>query len=354
MVRIFLILATLAAGGYVVYHFGFRDDVAAIVRAKTHAAPSDESEEAEAQDQAGKKRRTEFAQDRAGGNGAAANALEIDGKRAMGYLKSICDIGPRQSGTPGMIRQQQIVRKHFEDLGLTVRQQSFEAKQASQRKAVDMTNLIVSIHPERKRRVILCSHYDTRPIADQEPDPRKWRETFVSANDGGSGVALLMELAHHLPKLETKVGIDLVLFDGEEYIFQRDGDRYFFGSEHFAKTWRADKSRPDYAAAVLFDMIAGKNPKFPVEGYSWGRAQNLCAELWRIGAELKCSSFQDRLGDRVLDDHIALQTAGIQAIDIIDFDYPHWHRLSDTPANCAHDGMIQVARVISVWLQRMK
>ncbi len=82
-----------------------------------------------------------------------------------------------------------------------------------------MTNLIVSFFPDRERRVILCSHYDTRPIADQEPDPRKWREPFLSANDGGSGVAFLMELGNQMKDLPTKVGVDFVFFDGEEYIF---------------------------------------------------------------------------------------------------------------------------------------
>jgi Peptidase family M28 len=347
--RISLVMAALAAGGFVVYYLGFRDDVARSLRATTKEAALELFEEAEA----GGKPRTEFAQDRAGG-GELPKPIEIDAKRAMGYLEMICDIGPRQSGTPGMKRQQEIIRGHFDRLGLKVQEQTFDAKQNSQRNAVGMTNLIVAIHPERKRRIILCTHYDTRPIADQEPDPRKWRERFISANDGGSGVALLMELAHHLPKLDSKVGIDLVFFDGEEYIFERDGDRYFFGSEHFAKTWRASKNGPDYVAAVLFDMIAGKNPHFPVEGHSWGKARELCIDLWRTAAALKCAAFQDRLGDRVLDDHIALQNAGIPAVDIIDFDYPHWHRLSDTPANCDPEGLNQVSRVISVWLQRLK
>jgi hypothetical protein len=366
LIRYAIITAALALGGFVIYHFGIRDDVAAAVRAKAERAEAERAksdpdstatnEEAEIVAQSSKPR-TEFAEDRAGGAKAgkqAVKAIEIDGKRAMGYLEMICNIGPRQSGTPGMKRQQEVISRHFAAFDLKARAQTFDAKQNSQRTPVEMTNLIVSIHPERKRRIILCAHYDTRPIADQEPDPRKWREKFVSANDGGSGVALLMEFAHHLPKLDTPVGIDLVFFDGEEYIFERDGDRYFFGSEHFAKSWRAAKDRPDYVAAVLFDMIAGKNPRFPVEGYSWGRARELCIDLWSIGAELKCASFLDRLGDRVLDDHLALQNVGIPAVDIIDFDYPHWHRLTDTPENCDADGMIQVARVISVWLQRLK
>src|SRR5262249_10302142 len=87
---------------------------------------------------------------------------------------------PPASAPPGMRKQQEIIRKHFEGLGGKVEAQTFNAKQVSRKNAVEMTNLVVSWFPERKRRVILCSHYDTRPIADQEPDPRKWREKFVS------------------------------------------------------------------------------------------------------------------------------------------------------------------------------
>jgi Zn-dependent M28 family amino/carboxypeptidase len=217
-----------------------------------------------------------------------------------------------------------------------------------------MTNIIVSVHPERTRRVIFCCHYDTRPIADQEPDPKKWREPFLSANDGGSGVAFLMELGHHVKDLKTKVGIDLVIFDAEEYIFEPKRDEYFIGSKHFAQSWRKTKERPDYFAAILLDMIAGQNARFPVEGYSYQKARDLCLQVWGEASQLGVRRFQDRLGDRVLDDHISLLNAGIPAIDIIDFDYPHWHRLSDTPENCAPDGMVDVAKVLTTWVQRVK
>ena len=90
----------------------------------------------------------------------------------MKYLQSICDLGPRISGSPAMKRQQELIKKHFEDLGAKVTFQTFEAKQNSVKGKVEMTNIIVSFQPEKKRRVIICSHYDTRPIADQGPDPR--------------------------------------------------------------------------------------------------------------------------------------------------------------------------------------
>src|SRR5262245_7736621 len=206
------------------------------------------------------------------------------------------------------------------------------------------------------RLVIRCSHYDTRPIADQEEDPRRWHEPFISANDGGSGVALLMELAHHMPAIKPGVGVDFVFFDGEEYIFERDGDRYFFGSEHFARDYKQQRPKKvRYTAAILLDMIGGKNAQFPVEPNSWFRAGQLVKEVWGVASEVNCQAFQNRISQTpVQDDHLALNDAGIPAIDIIDFDYPHWHRLSDVPANCAGESLEQVARVIGVWLQRMK
>ena len=297
------------------------------------------------------KQNTPFAIDRAP---PEVKDIPFDGKRAMGYLESICAIGPRMSGTPNMTKQQELIRQHFAKLGVKVQNQSFTARQTSQKQPVPMTNLIVSFHPEQKRRIILCSHYDTRPIADQEPDPRKWREPFVSANDGGSGVAFLMEMGNHLKDLKLNVGVDLVFFDGEEYIFERNRDRYFFGSEHFATEWRKTKGRPNYVAAVLLDMIAGKNAQFPAEGYSWLYHQDLCLEIWKTAGEVKATAFKNEIGERVQDDHLALQKAGIRAIDIIDFDYPHWHKLSDTPENCSAEPMIQVARVLGTWMQRLK
>ena len=299
------------------------------------------------------KKRDEFAADQLPKAGIG-KPVAFDGKRAMGYLKAVCDLGPRMSGTPAMKRQQALIRKHFTDLGYEVRVQNFDAKQASQKRAVPMTNLIVSFFPERDRRLIVSCHYDTRPIADQEPDVRKWREPFLSANDGGSGVAFLMEMGHHMKDLPTKVGVDFVVFDGEEYIFERDRDKYFFGSEHFAKTWKQEKDHPKYLGAVVLDMIAGKGVRFPVEGNSWTRANGLCRELWDIAREQRLPAFVREEGDTVTDDHIALLAVGIPTVDIIDFTYKNWHRLADTPDACAPEGMEQVSAVLSVWMQRVK
>src|SRR5579875_3861262 len=147
--------------------------------------------------------------------------VAFDGQRAYGYLEALCRIGPRISGSEGMKKQQQMLEKHFKEQGGIIEWQRFNATQKSdpRRQAIPMANLIVSWHPDRKRRVILCTHYDTRPLADQESDARNWRKPFLGANDGGSGVALLMELGHHIKDMKTDVGVDCVFFDGEEYVF---------------------------------------------------------------------------------------------------------------------------------------
>lgn len=283
--------------------------------------------------------------------------------RALQYLRDICALGPRISGSDGMKKQQELLRKHFERCGATVELQRFQAQQRSRREPVEMVNLIARWHPNRSRRILLCTHYDTRPIADQEPDERLWHKPFLGANDGASGVALMMELAHVMPHLPVHVGVDFVCFDGEEYIFDNrpsdwGGDRYFFGSEFFAQQYarqrRLAPASPRYIEAVLVDMIAGQNPRFYIEQHSLVKAGPLVEKIWAYGKALDCRAFIPEAKHAVLDDHLELLKVDIPAVDIIDFDYPHWHRLSDTPDNCASEGLEQVGRVVLMWMLRAR
>jgi hypothetical protein len=284
-------------------------------------------------------------------------AGSFDGERAIKYLEEICKIGPRISGTEGMQKQQDLLVKHFEKHGAKITWQKFEGKQPSQPKGVPMANLIVSWHPEEKRRVILCGHYDTRPIADQETRIADWRKPFVSANDGASTLALMMEMAPLMKDLKLNIGIDFVIFDGEEWIFDRTQDKFFLGSDHFAAEYKKAqeaKEGPKYIAAILLDLFAGKNAKFPYEQNSKFLAGGLLEDFWKTAAEEGVTNFLDEDGPEVLDDHIALNRAGIPAIDIIDFNYAHWHRLSDTPDKCSPVSMAAVAKVFLAWVKKLK
>ncbi len=320
--------------------------------------------ESSAQDKTPSPPKVGFAEDRVPKPGETKiERNSVDGDRAMKYLKQLCDLGPRISGSEGMKKQQELLTKHFTDLGGTVTRQEFSARQPSQAADVALVNLIASWNPERKDRIILCAHYDTRPYADQEQNQKNWTKPFVSANDGTSGVALLMELAHQLKETATTVGVDLVIFDGEEYVFtgpDRTEDKYFLGSEYFANDYttklKARKIEFKYSAAILFDLFAHPNAKLNIECHSWENARELVTEIWKTAEANKAKSFKFARGfDRathVNDDHIALQHAGIAAIDIVDFDYEDWHKLSDTPAKCSGAQIAEVGGVILAWLKK--
>ena len=288
------------------------------------------------------------------GDPAARKAGPFDGDRALAYLSALCDLGPRVSGSDAMTKQQEIVQKHFEKHGATVTLQKFQGKQPSRDRAVPMVNMIASFNPERKTRVIVSGHYDTRPIADQETNVRDWTKPFASANDGTSTVAFMMELADHVKDLKTEVGVTFVLFDGEEYIHDRVKDKFFLGSDYFAAEYKKAKDWPRYKAAVNLDLFAGKGAEFPVEENSRILAGPLVEDFWKLAADLGVKCFKWEQGPEVQDDHLALNRAGIPCIDIIDFGYPHWHRLSDTPDQCSAESMAKVAKVIMAWVEQMK
>jgi glutaminyl-peptide cyclotransferase len=299
---------------------------------------------------------TDFATARDG----AVTEVKFDQERALKYLKQLCDLGPRISGSETMTKQQEMIEKHFKDLGATVTRQEFKGKQLSRKQPTDMVNLIVSWNPDKPRHVLISTHYDTRPIADQEQNRANWNKPFVSANDGTSGVAFLMELGHHMKDLKSEFGVDFVFFDGEEYVFETSravgGDKYFFGSEHFAEEYQKskDKRKFEYDAGLLLDLFAGKNAQLKVEGYSFDAAKPLVDQLWGLAKELGAKSFRYEHGYDVQDDHLALIKAGIPTVDLIDFDYAHWHRLTDTPDKISGAQMAEVSKVLTTWLQKIK
>lgn len=279
----------------------------------------------------------------------------LSSRRAYGYLEEICKLGPRISGSEGMQKQQELVKAHFERLGGKVSFQQFAAKNPHGGPAVPMANLICEWHPERTERILLCAHYDTRPLPDQDPDPVQRKEgVFLGANDGASGVAVLMELAHLMPKLGGNLGVDFVLFDGEEFVYKDGRDDYFLGSEHFAKHYAATPPAHKYRWGVLLDMVADANLKIYKERHSvtWSDTRPLVQEIWSTAQRLKVDEFDPRVGYKVLDDHLPLRnTAKIPTCDVIDFEYPYWHTAGDTPQRCSGASMAKVGWVVYEWLR---
>jgi len=290
----------------------------------------------------------------------SAPPVAIDGERAYRYLKQLCEIGPRVAGSEANGRQRKLVADHFAKMGGNVREQKFHAAHPLTGKRVEMANLIGSWQPDRNQRVVIGAHYDTRPRPDEETDPERLKLPFLGANDGASGVALLMEIAHHLAELVTPLGVDLVLFDGEELVYGNNprAGEYFLGSKYFAQVYadQVDRRRTPvrYVAGMVLDMVGGKNLQINQEPNSLNLAPDLVREVWAIASRLEARSFRFREGREVLDDHLALNNVGIPAIDIIDFDYPYWHKADDLPENCSADSLAEVGRVVATWLTQTR
>lgn len=283
-------------------------------------------------------------------NGAAP---QLDVGRAFGYLTRVCNIGPRVSGTSGMTRQQRMIAQHFADHGAKVRYQSFDAPHPLSGRPVRLENMIISWHPEAKRRVLLACHYDTRPFPDE--DRANPRGRFIGANDGASGVALLMELAHHMKQIEFPYGVDFVFFDAEELIYIERGQQFgefFVGSTHFAREYKQNPPGYEYVCGVLVDMVGDRQLELYMEKNSLKLAPEVTRSIWRTAGRLGVKEFVAEEKHEISDDHIPLnEIAGIPTCDIIDFDYPWWHTTQDVPARCAGQSLVQVGRVLLEWLQ---
>ena len=294
---------------------------------------------------------------------ASLTPAKIDGNRAYGYLQAICKFGPRTAGSEANARQREFVAKHFREHGATVKEQPFAGADPLSGQRVDMVNLVGSWFPERTERVVIGVHYDTRPHPDEDPDPANRLKPFLGANDGASGVALLMEIAHHLKDAPTPRGVDLVLFDGEELVYgggQNQVGEYFLGSKAFARAYgqsqrNRKRTTPHYAYALVLDMVGDKDLTIDQEQYSLDFAPRLVRDVWAVAKALKVDQFRNQKSRvAVTDDHLPLYNAGIPAIDIIDFDYPHWHTARDLPENCSGASLEAVGKVVTAWLNKPK
>jgi hypothetical protein len=277
--------------------------------------------------------------------------IPFNGQRAYEYLQELCAIGTRVSASQGMQAQQKLLAEHFEKLGAKVVLQRFRVRHPVDGSPVSMANLIVQWQPEATERIMLCTHYDTRPFPDR--DPRNPQGTFLGANDGASGTALLMELGNSMPKIKGKLGVDFVFFDGEEFVFE-EGHPYFIGSEYFALAYTRKPSDVRYRYAVLLDMIGDADLQIVPDRHSmsWADSRPLVESIWKTAERLGVSEFDVKGRCDVLDDHLKLHNIGkIPSCDLIDFRYPFWHTEGDVPERCSALSLAKVGWVVQTWLE---
>jgi hypothetical protein len=285
----------------------------------------------------------------------------FDGDAAWKHLVSVCRIGPRISTSKGMHRQQKYLEEHFESIGGKVLSQQFQVVSPFNGKAVALQNMIIRFHPDRKRRLLFCCHYDTRPFADR--DQRNPRAKFIGANDGGSGVALLCELGEHLKEMEGPYGVDLIFFDGEEFVIDARIHPMFLGSTFFAQQYANNQIPWRYEYGILVDMVADKDLQIFYEANSLAAGPDrLTRSIWGVAQRLGVREFIPQKKHVVKDDHLPLNNiAGIPTCDIIDFDFPnprvgnaYWHTTNDNLKNCSKQSLQKVGSVVLTWLREMQ
>jgi Zn-dependent M28 family amino/carboxypeptidase len=212
-----------------------------------------------------------------------------------------------------------------------------------------LTNIIAVFNPSARRRVLLAAHWDSRPRAERDSDPERRSRPIPGANDGASGVAVLLELARLMKMQPPPVGVDIVLFDGEDYGEEGDADRYLLGAREYARSL-AGTRLPDFG--ILLDMVGDAQLEIRREENSVLHAPEVVDLLWATAARLGIPEFAEGPGPAVLDDHIPLINAGIPTANIIDFEYPDashrfWHTHADTPEQCSPASLEAVGCVLT-------
>ena len=235
--------------------------------------------------------------------------------------------------------------------------QNFTAK-AYNGTILNCKNIIASFNPKSTNRVLLTSHWDSRPYADNDPDSSMHRKPIDGANDGASGVGILLEIARQLRISPSAIGVDILLLDAEDYGAPQDAgytgtDDWALGSQY----WSRNPHTPDYTAryGILLDMVGAENAVFTMEGTTMYYAPDIAQMVWNVGSSIGYSDyFSLERTNAITDDHVYInQLRKIPTIDIIQHDpstqsgfYKNWHTISDNMAGISKPTLMAVGQTI--------
>ena len=288
---------------------------------------------------------------------AADNAPAIDSSRicqvrfcadsAFRFVEEQCSFGPRVPNSQAAARCADYIERKFTAYGMKVTNQRTTITAWDGQK-LQCRNIIAAYKPEQAERVILCAHYDSRPWADNDPDETKRRQPVMAANDGASGVAVMLEVARLIREVNPRVGVDFICFDLEDYgapdwapaEAQQVGDTWCLGSQY----WSANPHVEGYTAryGILLDMVGGRGATFAHEGFSLRYAQSIVVRLWEAATLAGAANcFPNSPGGYITDDHVPMnEVAMIPTVDVVpyieegDSNFgPTWHTTQDTPEN---------------------
>ena len=294
----------------------------------------------------------------AGAGQAAAAEREFDGEHAFRWLERQVELGPRVPGTAANRALRDTILATARGLGLSATTVCHDVTDPLGGETVRICNVVVRIAGTGAAAAAplwLGAHFDTRPIADHDPDPARRGLPVPGANDGASGTAVLLHLAEILATEAPPTDVVLIFFDGEDSGMSGDPDGFCLGSRYLAANWDAFGSPlagPMPRGLILLDMVAERGVRIPQEGYSRTYAPELTAAVFSRAAELGLPAFVAEPGRPVFDDHVPFLQAGIPAVDLIDFEYPQWHTTEDLPEACAPESLEQVGRLVLDLIRR--
>lgn len=255
---------------------------------------------------------------------------------AFVYIEKQLAFGPRVPGTETHKACKDWLIEKFTSFGAKVIDQPFQANiYIGETWAAN--NIIAQINPEHKTRVILSAHWDSRFIGEEDPDPKKKDQPIPGADDAGSGVAVLLEIARVIQANPIDLGIDIILWDAEDQ-GERGGEgnetTWCLGSQYWAKNQHVKNYKPIYG--INLDMVGAKNPRFGRDDFSMKYAPIVMNKVWKLAKSMGYSDmFTDNKTGGIVDDHTFINLlAGIPMIDIINQPNankfgPHWHTHDD-------------------------
>ncbi len=273
----------------------------------------------------------------------AQDELTFSGEQALAHVATQVEFGTRITGTPENIEMGDWLIAELGELGWEVYIQPYDVGTP----AVAARN-IIAVRGQGPS-VVLGAHYDTRIYADEDPDPARHIEPVLGANDGASGVAVLLELARTLNVPVTGKEICLVFFDAEDNGRIPGWESFSLGSAYFVSRLDALPKCAEPQFAVIVDMIGDADQQVYRERNS---TESLTDAIWGVAADLGYGQWIiNEPKYSITDDHIPFLQAGIPAVDLIDFDYPYWHTVSDTLDKVGADSLQRIGRTLEVWLE---
>lgn len=262
---------------------------------------------------------------------AAVGRAQFNGDAAYELTRQQCDFGPRVPATSAHAKCADWLIATLKTSCDTVILQTGTVQTATQG-ALGIKNIIGIINPDASQRLLLLAHWDTRPWADNDPDPANHKRPVLGANDGASGVGVLLQLAQQLKAEGTTLGIDIVLVDAEDMGENDNEDSWGLGTQYWAAHPHVQGYKPLFG--ILLDMVGAPDATFSREYYSMQYASGVVDLVWSLAAG---SHFKNVQGGAVTDDHVFINRAGIPCVDIIDMRSdsdtgfcPEWHTIDDT------------------------